>query len=121
VAADYARRGVTVPPERVVLTASSSESYSMLFKLFCDPGDTVLVPAPSYPLFEHLAALEHVRGPYRLEHHGTWSIDLGTVESAIDARTRAILVVAPNNPTGSCLRRADLEALAACAASTGSR
>jgi alanine-synthesizing transaminase len=113
VAADYARRGVTVAAERVMLTASSSESYSMLFKLFCDPGDAVLVPAPSYPLFEQLAALEQVRiGTYRLEHHGTWSIDLPTVASAIDARTRAILVVAPNNPTGSCLRRADLEALA---------
>jgi alanine-synthesizing transaminase len=114
VAADYARRGVTVAPGRVVLTASSSESYSMLFKLFCNPGDAVLVPAPSYPLFEHLAALEHVRlGVYRLEHHGTWSIDLSTVESALDARTRAIIVVAPNNPTGSCVRRGDLEALAA--------
>jgi alanine-synthesizing transaminase len=114
VAGEYARRGQAVPPERVVLTASSSESYSILFKLFCDPGDTVLVPAPSYPLFEHLAALEHVRvRPYRLEHHGTWSIDLATVEAGVDARTGAIVAVAPNNPTGSCLRRADLHALAA--------
>src|SRR6185503_20732393 len=68
VAADYARRGVKVPASHVALTASSSESYSLLFKLLCDPGDSVLVPTPSYPLFEHLASLDGVRiQPYRLE------------------------------------------------------
>jgi alanine-synthesizing transaminase len=113
VAAEYARRGQDVPPGRIVLTASSSESYATLFKLFCDAGDNVLVPAPSYPLFAHLAAFEHVGiRPYRLEHHGAWSIDIPSVEAALDGRSRALLVVAPNNPTGSCLRRADLEALA---------
>src|SRR4051794_15735147 len=60
VAADYARRGVRIVPGRIGMTASSSESYSLLFKLLCDPGDSVLVPAPSYPLFEHLAALDAV-------------------------------------------------------------
>ena len=108
VAGDYRRRGVDVPPERVVLTASTSEAYSVLFKLLCDAGDEVLVPQPSYPLFEHLTALDAVRAvPYRLEHHGLWSLDRASVERAWTPRTRALLVVSPNNPTGSMLRRDD--------------
>jgi len=108
VASDYRRRGVDVPPERVVLTASTSEAYSLLFKLLCDAGEEVLVPQPSYPLFEHLTALDAVRAvPYRLEHHGLWSVDRGSVERAWTPRTRALLVVSPNNPTGSMLRRDD--------------
>jgi hypothetical protein len=108
VAGDYRRRGVDVPPERVVLTASTSEAYSLLFKLLCDAGDEVLVPQPSYPLFEHLTALDAVRAvPYRLEHHGLWSIERASVERAWKPHTRAVLVVSPNNPTGSMLRRDD--------------
>jgi aspartate/methionine/tyrosine aminotransferase len=118
VAADFARRGRDVPPDRVVLTASTSEAYAWLFKLLCDAGDSVLVPRPSYPLFEHLTVLESVEArPYRLEYHGTWRIDLESVVAAIDDRTRALLVVSPNNPTGSFLHRDDLVALAeVCAA-----
>jgi alanine-synthesizing transaminase len=112
--------GRPVDPARVILTASTSEAYSFLFKLFCDPGDQVLVPVPSYPLFEHLTRLELVEiRPYPLEYHGTWSIDIHAVEAAATARTRAILVVSPNNPTGSMLTRADLEALAGFCASRG--
>jgi len=112
VAADYARRGVTVMPERVVLTASSSESYSFLFKLLCAPGDNVLVPVPSYPLFEHLASLDAVEvRPYALEFHGRWTLETAAIERAADARTRAVLVVSPNNPTGSRLRRSELREL----------
>ena len=113
IAADYARRGVHVAPNRILLTASSSESYGYLFKVLCDPGDSVLVPVPSYPLFDHLAGLEAVRlVPYRLEYHDAWRLDVDDLAGRLDDRVRAILVVSPNNPTGSVLRRADLDRLA---------
>ena len=119
-AADYARRGIRVAAERVVLTASTSEAYSLLFKLLCDPGDDVLVPVPSYPLFEHLTKLDAVRPvPYPLEYHGRWSIDLHTLERAITDRTRAVLVVNPNNPTGSFVSRSELKRLSAICAARG--
>ena len=83
VAADYARRGARVDPNHVVLSASSSEAYSWLFKLLCNPGDGVLVPQPSYPLFEHLTRLESVHPiPYQLRYHGRWEIDFDTVIEA---------------------------------------
>jgi alanine-synthesizing transaminase len=120
VARDFARRGVTLAPDRIVLTASTSEAYGLLFKLLCDPGDAVLVPRPSYPLFELLTGLEGVEArPYRLEYHGAWSIDRPTVEQAMTARARALLVVSPNNPTGSFLRGDDREWLAELCASRG--
>jgi len=112
VVGDFRRRGMSVPRERVVLTASTSEAYSMLFKLLCNPGDEVLVPAPSYPLFEHLAALDSVRPrAYQLEYHGAWSLDIDGLRRATGERTRAVIVVSPNNPTGSYLKRAELDAL----------
>jgi aspartate/methionine/tyrosine aminotransferase len=108
VAADYARKGTPAAADRIVLTASTSEAYSLLFKLLCDPGDNVLVPQPSYPLFELLTALDGVpASPYRLDYNGAWTIDRDSVEKAISARTRAILAVSPNNPTGSMLREDD--------------
>ena len=111
VAADHARRGVTIDPARVVLTASTSEAYAWLFKLLCDPGDTVLVPSPSYPLFEHLTRLEAVRTvPFHLEYHGRWEIDFGSMDAAPPG-TRAIIIVSPNNPTGSCVSPRELERL----------
>ncbi|MBI3208246.1 MAG: pyridoxal phosphate-dependent aminotransferase [Candidatus Solibacter usitatus] len=98
-----AEHGVSL--EQVLVTASSSESYSYLFKLLCDPGDEVLIPQPSYPLFEFLAGLECVeQRPYSIRYDGRWRIDMASLESAITARTRAILVVNPNNPTGSYIR-----------------
>ncbi len=123
VAADYARAGVAVDPGRVVLTASSSESYGFLFKLCCDPGDAVLVPEPSYPLFEYLARLEGVVPiGYRLAFDGVWHVDFGSLDGAVaTAREaghppRAIVVVNPNNPTGSFLKRDELARLAAVSA-----
>lgn len=114
VSGDYARRGLHVPPGQIVLTASSSEAYSFLFKLLCDPGDEVLVPVPSYPLFEHLTRLENVRAvTYPLEYHGRWSIDLSALHQAVTHRTRAVLLVSPNNPTGSFVTAAELHAMAA--------
>lgn len=118
VASEIGTSGSTVDPSRVVLTASTSEAYAFLFKLLCNPGDQVLVPVPSYPLFEHLTRLELVDvRPYPLDFHGTWSIDVHAVRSAITPRTRAVLVVSPNNPTGSVLTHRDLAALAGLCAS----
>jgi alanine-synthesizing transaminase len=117
VAAYYARHAVTVDAAHVTLTASTSEAYSWIFKLLCDPGDDVLVPQPSYPLFDQLAALESVRPvPYPLRYHGGWFVDIEEVRRALTPRTRAILVVNPNNPTGSFLKRDEARALAALAA-----
>jgi alanine-synthesizing transaminase len=122
VARDYARRGIILPAERIVLTSSTSEAYSILFKLLCEPsGDNVLTPAPSYPLFDHLTRLDGVAcANYALEYHGRWALDRGSVEAAWTARTRAVLAVSPNNPTGSCLSAAELDALGSlCGARDG--
>lgn len=107
-------RGLAAPPETedVMLTASTSEAYSFLFKLLGDPGDQVLVPAPSYPLFEHLAELETLElVPYRLAYDGAWHVDLDSLRSAITVRTRALIVVSPNNPTGQYLAPGEFAAL----------
>src|SRR5687767_187729 len=109
VAADFRRRGIVISADRVALTSSTSEAYALLFKMLCDAGDAVLVPHPSYPLFEHLTRLESVTAiPYALEYHGAWRIDVDSVRRAMGDRVRAILVVSPNNPTGSFLHRDDL-------------
>ncbi len=103
-----------VEPERVVITASTSEAYSFAFKLLCDPGDEVLVPAPSYPLLDHLARFEHVRlVPYRLRYDGRWHLPNGAFEGLVGPRTRAVMTVSPNNPTGSYLKQRELAALTA--------
>ncbi|HXE79832.1 MAG TPA: pyridoxal phosphate-dependent aminotransferase [Vicinamibacterales bacterium] len=114
VAADYARRGVAIAPDRIAITASTSESYSFLFKLLCAPGDVVLVPQPSYPLFTYLTRLDGITGrPYTLDPADGWVIDAAALEDLVDDRTRAVLVVAPNNPTGTRLRSDVLRDLAA--------
>jgi alanine-synthesizing transaminase len=119
IAADYARRGARVDPTQVVLSASSSEAYSWLFKLLCNPGDGVLVPQPSYPLFEHLTRLESVDAiPYQLRYHRRWDIDFDSVIEA-PAHVRALLLVSPNNPTGSYVTRAEAERLAEICRSRG--
>ncbi|MGA7119744.1 MAG: pyridoxal phosphate-dependent aminotransferase [Polyangiaceae bacterium] len=113
VARDLSMHGTEVDPSRIVLTSSTSEAYTFLFKLLADPGDEVLVPVPSYPLFEHLARLEAVRAvPYRLAYDGAWHADVDSARAAITARTRAVLVVNPNNPTGSYLKKSELASLA---------
>ena len=120
VAAYLAGRGVRVHPDRIVLTASTSEAYGLLFKVLCDPGDSVLVPRPSYPLFEHLTRLEGVEAlAYRLEHHGRWEMDVDGLARAVGARTRAVLLVSPNNPTGSFVRSDELAAVRAVALRRG--
>jgi hypothetical protein len=116
VASYYAERGIAVDPGQIFLTTSTSEAYSYVFRLLADPGDTILVPQPSYPLFDFLAGLNDVRViPYPLIYDQTWQIDLATLEQRLEARARAILVVHPNNPTGSFVRRRELaELLAFC-------
>jgi aspartate/methionine/tyrosine aminotransferase len=101
VAGYYAGHGAAVSAADQVLTTSTSESYSFIFRLLCDPGDEVLVAQPSYPLFDFLADLDDVRlKPYPLFYDHGWWIDFAELEKAITPRTRAIIVVHPNNPTG---------------------
>ena len=98
-----------VSSDRILLTASTSEAYAFVFKLLADPGDEVLVPSPSYPLFDYLAALDSVRAvQYGLVYHGAWSIDFDALASSIHPRSRAIVLVNPNNPTGSFLKQSEL-------------
>jgi len=108
VAAYYAEKGSAVSPDDLILTTSTSEAYSFVFRLLCDPGDSVLVPAPSYPLFDFLADLDDVHLiPYELLYDHGWQIDFASLQSAIlrahahGGHCRAVLVVHPNNPTGS--------------------
>jgi alanine-synthesizing transaminase len=118
VAAYYRDHAAELPPDHLCLTTSTSEAYSFLFRLLCDPGDEVLIARPSYPLFEFIARLDDVQlREYPLFYDGhTWSIDLHTLAAAITPRTRAILLVHPNNPTGhltSATERAALQLLCA--------
>ena len=119
VAAEYARRGIAIDADCIVLTASTSEAYSLLFKLLCEPGaSSVLTPVPSYPLFEHLTRLDGVeQRRYTIEYHGVWTIDRDSLDAAWADDTRAVLTVTPNNPTGAALTAADADELVArCAA-----
>jgi alanine-synthesizing transaminase len=104
-----------VNSDDLLLTASTSEAYSFLLKLLTEPGDEILIPAPSYPLFDFLATLENVRPTrYMLRENdsGQWRIDLNSLEQQISNLTRAIVVVNPNNPTGSYMTGKELQQLA---------
>ena len=117
---DYATRGVTVDPDHIVLTASSSESYSLLFKLLANPGDEVLVPTPSYPLFGYLADLDGARvKTYPLHFDHEWHLSVDALGGLIDETSRAVVVVHPNNPTGSFLKRDEAASLSARCAGHG--
>ncbi len=120
VARTYRSQGVAVDPGDIVLTASSSEAYSYLLKLLCDAGDTILVPQPSYPLFDDLAKLESVqtRG-YALHADDDWRADVQALEEMIDDRVRAVFVVSPNNPTGSYLVQQERDQFERVAAARG--
>ena len=113
VAADFARRRLPVTEEQIALTASTSEAYSLLFKLLCAPGDEILIPRPSYPLFDHLSRLDAVSAvPYELEYHAKWSVDVASLERGFTSRTRAVLLVSPNNPTGQFIDPSEMAAIA---------
>ncbi|GAC1617594.1 MAG: pyridoxal phosphate-dependent aminotransferase [Candidatus Acidiferrum sp.] len=101
-----------VDTEAILLTTSTSEAYSFVFRLLCNPGDEVLVPRPSYPLFDFLADLQDVKlVPYSLVYAQGWLIDFASFAQAITPRTRALLLVHPNNPTGSFVSREEVEKL----------
>ena len=102
----------SLDPERIVLTTSTSEGYSYVFRLLCNAGDELLVPKPSYPLFEFLADLQDVKlVPYPLIYDHGWQMDLHSLERALTGRTRGVVVVHPNNPTGSYVRGAEIRPL----------
>lgn len=110
----------SVAPDRILLTASTSEAYAFVFKLLADAGDEVLVPRPSYPLFEFLAALDSLRVvQYPLAYDGRWTIDFDALAGSITARSRAIVLVNPNNPTGSFLKKSELAPLVALCSDHG--
>lgn len=104
----------SVTPQRILLTASTSEAYAFVFKLLADAGDEVLVPRPSYPLFDFLAALDCLRVvQYPLVYDGRWTIDFDALARSITPRSRAIVLVNPNNPTGSFLKESEIKPLIA--------
>jgi len=101
-----------VDPESLILTTSTSEGYSFVFRLLCNAEDEILVPKPSYPLFDFLAELQDVKlEPYPLVYHDGWQIDFPSLYKAVNHRTRAVVVVHPNNPTGSYASSEEMESL----------
>jgi alanine-synthesizing transaminase len=116
VARYYGERSILVDPDHILLTSGSSEGYSFLLRLLCDPGASVLVPSPSYPLFDYLADLTDVRCiPYHLTFDDAWHVDAGPVLAAAGPSGRAIILVHPNNPTGTFLTAGGLRQIAAVA------
>ncbi len=112
VALYYAELGVLIDKQDVVLTVSTSEAYSYVFRLMCDPGDEVLVPAPSYPLFDFLAEIQDVRlVPYELVYDHGWQIEFESLRKGISKRTKAVMVVHPNNPTGHYCKQWEMDVL----------
>jgi aspartate/methionine/tyrosine aminotransferase len=106
----YAKQGVSITPDQIVLTSSTSEAYSFLFKLLCDINDEVLVPQPSYPLFDYLCRLNDVEiRNYRLSYDGEWHIDFTSLQNGLTDRTKAIVLIHPNNPTGSYLKQEEFD------------
>lgn len=120
VAASYRERGLPAEARDVVLTASTSEAFAHLLRLLCEPGDAVAVPHPGYPLLEPLAALEGVElRPYRLDFDGAWHVNADSLAESLGPRTRAVIVVQPNNPTGSCFSPDEIERIESLCARHG--
>lgn len=120
VSAYYASRGETVSPDHVILTTSTSEAYSFVFRLLCDPADEVLVPSPGYPLFDFLAEIQDVRvKTYVLFYDHGWHVDLHSIRSSMGIGARAIMAIHPNNPTGSYIHASEAAELSALCAEKG--
>jgi alanine-synthesizing transaminase len=112
VASYYSQHAIPLDPERLILTTSTSEGYSFVFRLLCNPGDELLVPKPSYPLFEFLADLQDVKlVPYPLIYDHGWQMDFPSLQKAVTGKTRGVVVVHPNNPTGSYVHPQEQEFL----------
>lgn len=112
VSAYYGEKSRKVSPEKIILTTSTSEGYSFVFRLLCNPGDEILVPTPSYPLFDFLAEIQDVKlKRYPLVYDHGWQIDLHALEQAVTDRTRGMIVVHPNNPTGHFTKAAEMAAI----------
>jgi alanine-synthesizing transaminase len=106
------QQGIQFDPEHLILTTSTSEGYSFVFRLLCNPGDELLVPKPSYPLFEFLADLQDVKlVPYPLIYDHGWQMDFPSLQKVVTKRTRGVVVVHPNNPTGSFVHVEEQESL----------
>ncbi len=104
--------GISIDPESLLLTTSTSEAYSYVFRLLCNPQDEILVPKPSYPLFDFLGDLQDVSLiPYSLEYAHGWFVDFQSLTRALTPRTRAVLLVHPNNPTGSYVQSEEVRQL----------
>jgi alanine-synthesizing transaminase len=115
IAAYYAERGTHVDVERIFLTASTSEAYAHVFRLLGNPGDNILVPSPGYPLFEILGGLNDLELiSYPLAYDRGWHMQMETLRERVNARTRAVVVVHPNNPTGSFVKNQELKSLLDC-------
>jgi aspartate/methionine/tyrosine aminotransferase len=109
-----------IDPERILLASGTSEAYSHIFRLLCEAGEEILVPAPSYPLFEFLADLADIRlVPYPLLYDHGWQIDVAALRAALTSRSRAVLIVHPNNPTGSFIKPREAAELAEICATRG--
>ena len=108
----YSGKGISLDPSQVFLTASTSEAYLIVFKLLCNVGDNVLVPQPSYPLFDYLAQINDVElKPYSLRYDGEWRVDLESLKHAVTKSTRAIVLIHPHNPTGMFLKNDEFDAI----------
>src|SRR6202142_54850 len=113
----YSTRGTDVSIDRIVLTTSTSEAYSFVFRMLCNPGDEILVPAPSYPLLDFLADIQDVKLlPYLLFYEHEWQIDFQALKQAVTPRSRGVIVVHPNNPTGHFTKARELQDLNAICA-----
>ncbi len=108
----YARRDFSIPPEQILITSGTSESYFHLFKMLAKPGEEILFPKPGYPLFEHIAGLAEIKlSYYSLDENKNWQIDLQGLKAKITPKTKAIVIISPNNPTGGLLSVENLNAL----------
>jgi alanine-synthesizing transaminase len=118
--AGFSGSSARIDPERILLASGTSEAYSHIFRLLCEAGDEILVPAPSYPLFEFLADLADIHlVPYPLLYDHGWQIDFASLRAALTPRSRAVLVVHPNNPTGSFVKPREAAELAEICAARG--
>lgn len=112
----YEQQGTHVDPEQIIITAGTSEAYTFLFRLLCNPGESVLLPKPGYPLFDYLCRLHDVVPQhYRLQYDGEWHITASELETFCTEDTKALVVIHPNNPTGSFVKSSERDVLFAVA------